>query len=92
MNIINEILGEIFDISNFANYEKENSNLFYLQKIVNFLLYFESDTIINYLIKDTSSQIFKFLLHNLNRVEILNILENILNVLSDNEEHNNTLP
>jgi hypothetical protein len=89
MNIINEILGEIFDISNFANYEKENSNLFYLQKIVNFLLYFESDTIINYLIKDTSSQIIKFLLHNLNRVEILNILENILNVLSDNEEPNN---
>jgi hypothetical protein len=30
------------------------------------------------------------LLHNLNRVEILNILENILNVLSDNEEPNNT--
>ena len=90
MNIINEILGEIFDISNFANYEKENSNLFYLQKIVNFLLYFESDIIINYLFKDTSSHIFKFLLHNLNRVEILNILENILNVLSDNEEPNNT--
>jgi hypothetical protein len=89
MNIINEILGEIFDISNFANYEKGDSNLLYFQKIANFLLYFESDTIINYLIKDTSSQIIKFLLHNLNRVEILNILENILNVLYDNEEPDN---
>jgi hypothetical protein len=90
MIIINEILDEIFDISNFSKDEKGNSNFFYFQKIVNFLLYFESDTIINYLIKDTRSRVVKFLLHNLNRAEILNILENILNVLSDNEEPKNT--
>ena len=89
INIINEILGEIFDISNFTNYEKEDSDLFYFQKIVKFLLHFESDTLINYLIKDTSSQIIKFLLHNLNRAKILNLLENILNILSDNKEPNN---
>ena len=78
------------DSSNIKNYEKEKSCLICFQKIVNFLLYFESDTIINYLIKDTSSGVVKFLLHNLNRAEILNILENILNVLSDNEEPKNT--
>ena len=89
INIINEILSEIFDISNFTNYEKEDSDLFYFQKIVKFLLHFESDTLINYLIKDTSSQIIKFLLHNLNRAKILNLLENILNILSDNKEPNN---
>ena len=89
INIINEILGEIFDISNFTNYEKEDSDLFYFQKIVKFLLHFESDTLINYLIKDTSSQIIKFMLHNINRAKILNLLENILNILSDNKEPNN---
>ena len=86
INIINEILGFIFDSSNIKNYEKENSCLLFFQKIVNFLLYFESDTIINYLIKDTSSETIKFLLDNLIRAEILNILENILNVLSDNAD------
>ena len=95
INIINEILDEIFDISNFSNYEKkkdkENSNLFYFQKLVNFLLCFESDTIINYLIKDTNFQIIKFLMNNLNRAEIFNILENILNILSGNEEPNNNI-
>ena len=58
----------------------------FFQKIVNFLLYFESDIIINYLIKDTRAEIIKFLLDNINRAEILNILENILNVLSDNAD------
>ena len=86
INIINEIFDAIFDSSNIKNYEKEKSCLICFQKLVNFLLYFESDTIINYLIKDTSSEIINFLLNNLNRVEILNILENILNVLSDNAE------
>ena len=84
INIINEIFDAIFDSSNIKNYEKEKSCLICFQKLVNFLLFFESDTIINYLIKDTSSEIINFLLNNLNRVEILNILENILNVLSDN--------
>jgi hypothetical protein len=86
INIINEILDAIFDSSNIKKYEKEKSCLLCFQKIVNFLLYFESDTIINYLIKDTSSEIIDFLLNNLNRVEILNILENILNILSDNAD------
>ena len=86
INIINEILDAIFDSSNIKKYEKEKSCLLCFQKIVNFLLYFESDTIINYLIKDTSSEIIDFLLNNLNRVEILNILENILNILSDNTD------
>ena len=86
INIINEILGVIFDSSNIKNYEKEKSCLLFFQKIVSFLLYFESDTIINYLIKDTRAEIIKFLLDNINRAEILNILENILNVLSDNAD------
>ena len=85
-NIINEILGSIFDYSNIKNYEEEESCLLFFQKIVNFLLYFESDTIINYLIKDTRAEIIEFFLNNINRAEILNILENILNVLSDNAD------
>ena len=86
INIINEILGSIFDSSNIKNYEEEKSCLLFFKKIVNFLLYFESETIINYLIKDTRAEIIEFFLNNINRAEILNILENILNVLSDNAD------
>jgi len=86
INIINEILGSIFDSSNIKNYEEEKSCLLFFKKIVNFLLYFESETIINYLIKDTRAGIIEFFLNNINRAEILNILENILNVLSDNAD------
>lgn len=86
IDIINEILGEIFNSSNFKDYENENYSLLFFQKLVNFLLYFESDTIIIYLIKDTPSEIINFLMNNINRAEILNILENILNILSDNAD------
>jgi len=89
IKIINEILDEIFNSLIFANVENENSNFFYFQKIVNYLLCFESDTIINYLIKDTNSKYIKFLERNLNRAEILNILENILNILSDDDKEPN---
>ena len=86
MNIINEILEEIFSILNSENYEKQ-TYLGYFQIIVNYLLFFETKVIIDFLFKDSPPIISKLYSH-LNNASIQNILENILNILSDSEDDN----
>ena len=86
MNIISEILEEIFDVLNSENYE-EQTYLGYFQIIVNYLLFFEAKVIIDFLFKDSPSKISKLYAH-LNNASIQNILENTLNVLSDCEDDN----
>ena len=81
MNIINEILEEIFDLLNFEIYEKQ-TYLGYFQIIVNYLLFFEAKVIIEFIFKDSPPIISKLYAH-LNNASIQNILENTLNILSD---------
>ena len=85
MKIINDILDEIFDIFNFEYYDEEQIYMEYFQKIVNFLLYNEFNIIINYLFKDPPYNITKFYDH-LNKPVMQNLLENILNIISDFKE------
>ena len=87
MNIINEILDEIFRVITEIKYNKEDDNqayFGYFQKIVNYLLFNECDITINYLFKPDKSIIFYFYKY-LNKEPIKNILENILNILFDND-------
>ena len=50
INIINEILEEIFHVLNCESYEKQ-TYLEYFQTIVNYLLLFETKVIIDFLFK-----------------------------------------
>ena len=84
MDIINEILEEIFSVLYSETYENQ-TYLGYFQKIVNYLLYYETKIIIDFLFKDSPPKIDKFYNH-LNNASIQNILENILNILSDSED------
>ena len=84
MDIINEILREIFSVLYSDTFENQTC-LGYFQKIVNYLLYFETKLIIDYLFKDSPPIIDK-LNNHLNNASIQNILENILNILSDCED------
>ena len=83
-SIIYKILNEIFSILNEDIYN--GNKLCYFQKIINFLLFHESNIIINYLFKDTPPLINK-LYQYLDNDFIKNILENILNILSDKEDN-----
>ena len=83
-DIINEILQEIFSVLNSETYENQ-TYMGYFQKIVNYLLYFEQKLIIEFLFKDSPPIIYK-LYNHLNNASIQNILENILNILSDSED------
>jgi len=89
MEIIKEILNHIFGI---LNYQKNNKifeeNLAYwgyFKNIVNYLLINETDIMIEYLFEDSTPVIDKFY-SNLNNTSIQIILENLLNILSDNED------
>ena len=89
MEIIKEILNHIFGI---LNYQKNNKifeeNLAYwgyFKNIVNYLLINETDIMIEYLFEDSTPVIEKFYSH-LNNTSIQIILENLLNILSDNED------
>ena len=84
MDIINEILEEIFSVLNLETYENQ-TYLGYFQKIVNYLLYYETKIIIDFLFKDSPPIIDK-LYNHLNNASIQNVLENILNILSDSED------
>jgi len=89
MKIIKEILNHIFGILNY----KKNDKIFeenlaywgYFKIIVNYLLINETDLMIEYLFEDPSPVINKFYSH-LNNTSIQIILENFLNILSDNED------
>ena len=84
MDIINEILKEIFSVLHSETYENQTC-LGYFQKIVNYLLYYESEVIIDFLFKDSPPIIYN-LYNHLNNASIQNILENLLNILSDYED------
>ena len=88
--IINEILNEIFRNLDYPKYEENETYIGYFQTIANYLLLHESDIIINYLFKDKNPIISKFY-KCLNSASIQNILENILNILSDEEEKDNKI-
>lgn len=83
--IIMEMLDEIFKILDYDfNFENE-IYLGYFQKLVNFLLFNESDIIIYYLFKD-KIPIIKKLYKHLNNLSLQNILENILNIINAHED------
>ena len=83
-DIINNILNEIFNTLDSKNYD-DPTYLGYFQKIVNYLLFYEPDIIIDFLLKD-SPPIINKLYYHLNSAAIGNIIENILNIISDKEE------
>ena len=87
INIINEILEEIFDVLNCESYEKQ-TYLGYFQTIVNYLLLFGTKVIIDFLFKDSPPIISKLYSH-LKNSSIQNILENNLNILSYYEDNKN---
>ena len=94
MEIINEILDKIF---NFLNQEeifnKYDTNIGYFQKLVNFLSIYEPKILIEYLFNKDENQklIIKKFYKYMNKVSIENILENILNYLSDKENKESNL-
>ena len=87
--IINNILDEIFKFLDFK-YPDDQTYMGYFQKIVNYLLFNESDIILNYLFKEPNPIIKKFYKH-LDKAAIQNIIENILNILADKEENINNI-
>ena len=85
--IIREILDKIFGFLDTKFYLNE-TYLGYFQKIVNFLLLNEPRITINYLFDKNNMVIKKFYRH-IGNASFENILENILNYISDEENFNN---
>ena len=85
--IINDILNEIFKMLNFINskYEDEQTYLGYFEKIINYMLMYETDIIIDYLFMEPKPKIYKLYQH-LDKASIESIMENILNILVDKED------
>ena len=88
LDIIYEILDEIFKILDLKECDINQTYIGYFQKIVNYLLFNEPDITIKYLFKDKIPIITKFY-NNVNSASMQNILENILNLISDLEYNNN---
>ena len=84
-NMINEILNEIFQNLTIENYYNDQTYMGYFQKIVNYILFNECNLTINYIL-DNSNRIFKTFYNQLSCSSMQNILENILNSISDKEE------
>ena len=84
-NIIDEIIGEIFNMLDFS--KEEPTFMGYFQKIINYLLFNESKVFFEFLFKeaDKVENSLNKLLINLESAAIQNILENILNKLFDEE-------
>ena len=89
IDIINEIFEEIFKFLN-LNLSERETYVGYFQKIVNYLMTNEPKITIEYLLDKKNNIINKFYRH-MNNESIHNILENILNYLSD-REHNDKGP
>ena len=85
--IINEIMNEIFSLADFKNKE-DQTYMGYFQKIINYLLFYETNIILNYLSKNREKSLIKFY-KNLDSAAIQYILENILNILFDNDGKKN---
>ena len=83
--IIKDILDEIFKMLCFIKKE-DFTYIGYFQKIINYMLFIESDILFNYLFIEEKSTINKLYKH-LDKCAIENIFENILNKLLD--ESNN---
>ena len=84
--IINIIMDEIFSLADFNNNE-DQTYIGYFQKIVNYILFYESNIILDYLFKNRKTSLEK-LYNHLDSAAIQNILANILNILLDNEDKN----
>ena len=84
--IIYDILSEVFKILDLQERNINQTYMGYFQKIVNYLLFNEKDITIKYLFKDNIPIITKFY-KNLYSASIQNILENILNLISDLEDN-----
>ena len=89
IDIINEIFEEIFKFLN-LNLSERETYVGYFQKIVNYLMTNEPKITIEYMLDKKNNIINKFYRH-MNNESIHNILENILNYLSD-REHNDKGP
>ena len=81
--IIKEILDEIFSLADYNNKE-DQTYIGYFQKLINYILFYESNIILDYLYKNRETSLIKFY-KNLDSASIQYILENILNILLDNE-------
>ena len=84
--IIWEIFEEIFKMLDSIKKE-DQTYIGYFQKIINYILFNESEHLFNYLFenKEKKSDIIKLYKH-LDKAAINNIMENMLNILADNEE------
>ena len=89
IDIINEIFEEIFKFLN-LNLSERETYVGYFQKIVNYLMTNEPKITIEYLF-DKKNNIINGFYRHMNNESIHNILENILNYLSD-REHNDKGP
>ena len=83
--MINKILDEIFQNLTIENYYNDQTYMGYFQKIVNYILFNECNLTINYILNN-SNRIFKTFYNQLSCSSMQNILENILNIISDKEE------
>ena len=82
--IINDILDAIFKILEYKDILQE-TYWGYFQALTNFMLFNESNIVIEYLFREPNLIIKKFYKH-LNKIAVQNIMENLLNIISDNEE------
>ena len=84
--IVGEIFEEIFKMLDSIKKE-DQTYMGYFQKILNYILFNESELLFNYLFenKEKKGDIIKLYKH-LDKAAINNIMENVLNILADNEE------
>ena len=84
--IVGEIFKEIFKMLDSIKKE-DQTYMGYFQKIINYILFNESEHLFNYLFenKEKKGDIIKLYKH-LDKAAINNIMENMLNILADNEE------
>ena len=84
--IIGIIFNEIFKMLDFIKKE-DQSYIGYFQKIMNYILFNESEHMLNYLFDNKSNNDFlKKLYNHLDKAAIRNIMENMLNIMADNED------
>ena len=86
--VINEILDELFRFLDLDSSKINDTCMGYFQKMVNYLLKEEEDIIFDYFFKNS---IINKLIKFINNISIKNILEYILNKLSDNNLNNDNI-
>lgn len=81
--IINEILNEIFKKFDF-NYKGDETYFGYFQKIINYMIMYETEIIMDYLFIDPPK--INIFYQHIDKIAMENIFENILNTLVDQED------